>query len=54
MSRESAIQIRSLTPRGTHQLEIAVDDADDARGGNAKTNMADSLLIAINTMRRIY
>jgi hypothetical protein len=50
MSRESALQIRSLTPRGTHGSEIEVDDADGARGGNAKTNMADSLLIAINTM----
>ena len=48
MSRESALQIRPLTPRGT-QPEIDVEDTHGARGGDAKTNMADSLLIAIKT-----
>jgi len=48
MSRESALQIRPLTPRGTHQSDD-VEDADGARGGNAKTNMVDSLLMVINT-----
>jgi len=53
MSRESALQIRPLTPGGTHQSEIDVDDADGARGGNARTNMADSLLIAITNAKNL-
>jgi hypothetical protein len=48
MIRETALQIRPLTPRGT-QPEIDVEDTHGARGGDAKTNMADSLLIAIKT-----
>jgi hypothetical protein len=53
MSRESALQIRPLTPRGTHLSEIDVDDAHGARGGNARTNMADSLLIAITNVMNL-
>ena len=53
MSRESALQIRPRTPRGTHQSEINVDDAHGARGGNARTNMANSLLIAITNVTNL-
>src|SRR4030095_14259596 len=48
MIRESALQIRAITRRETHRSEMDVDDADGARGGNAKTNMAGSMLIAVN------
>ena len=53
MSRESALQIRPLTPRGTHRSEIDVEDAHGARGGNAKTDMADSLLIAVTNVTNL-
>src|SRR5262245_13987121 len=52
MSRDNALQIRLITPRESDQSTMDVDDdADGARGGNAKTNMADSMLILINTER---
>jgi len=52
MIRETALQIRPLTPRGT-QPEIDVEDTHGARGGDAKTNMADSLLIAITNAKNL-
>src|SRR5262245_54358987 len=52
MSRDNALQIRPITPRESHQSTMDVDDdAHGARGGNAKTNMADSVLIVINIER---
>jgi hypothetical protein len=48
--RDNALQIRPVTPRGPHQSEIDVEDTHGARVGDAKTNMADSLLIDINEL----
>jgi len=50
-NRDNALQIRPLTRRGTHQPAIDVEDTNGARGGDAKTNMANSMLIAINIER---
>ena len=48
MIRDSALESRPLTPRRTDRSDIAIEDAQSARGGDAKTNMADSVLIAVN------